>query len=244
MKIRLTVNGKKHELDVPPMLRLLDLLREELRLTGTKEGCGEGECGACTVLLDGEPVNACLVPACQVDGSRVTTVEGLAKRHSLSRLQEAFFQGGTQCGMCTPGILMTSAALLARGGVPSEATVREALAGNLCRCTGYVKIVEAVRAAARSEARALRNGSEKTRAKADAPPRRAPARARRPAKDLRNAAGPAASRAAGVRKTARKSASLPGKAAVAPRSGAALRGRRVSPPTRARARRAATTRRG
>jgi carbon-monoxide dehydrogenase small subunit len=133
------------------MKRLLDVLRQDCGLTGTKEGCGEGECGACTVLLDGRPVNSCLVPAVQADGAKVVTVEGLARGAALSRLQRAFVErGGTQCGICTPGILVTAHALLQRapGRVPAEDEVREALAGNLCRCTGYQKILEAVRAAA------------------------------------------------------------------------------------------------
>jgi len=147
-----TLNGKARRVSAPPMKRLLDVLREECALTGTKEGCGEGECGACTVLLDGRPVNSCLVPAVHAAGTKIVTVEGLAKNGRLSRLQTAFVEmGGTQCGMCTPGMLVTSAALLAgvRGRVPSEDEVRDALAGTLCRCTGYQKIVDAVREAAR-----------------------------------------------------------------------------------------------
>ena len=132
------------------MLRLLDLLREDLRLTGTKEGCGEGECGACTVWINGEPANSCLVPACQADGAKIVTVEGLAKGEKLSKLQEAFLHGGAQCGICTPGMLLAAQALLARNKKPTEGAIREALAGNLCRCTGYVKIVEAVMDAARA----------------------------------------------------------------------------------------------
>jgi aerobic-type carbon monoxide dehydrogenase small subunit (CoxS/CutS family) len=132
------------------MKRLLDVLREDLALTGTKEGCGEGECGACAVLLDGELVNSCLVAACQAEGTRVRTVEGLEGTDGgLHPIQEAFWhRGGAQCGICTPGMLMAAAALLAENPRPSEAAIREALAGNLCRCTGYVKIVEAVSAAA------------------------------------------------------------------------------------------------
>ena len=147
-----TVNGKKRRVRVPPMKRLLDVLREDCGLTGTKEGCGEGECGACSVLMDGAPVNSCLVPAVQAAGVRIVTVEGLAKGPALSVLQRAFVErGGTQCGICTPGILVTAHALLqrAKGRVPAEDEVRVALAGNLCRCTGYQMIVNAVRAAAR-----------------------------------------------------------------------------------------------
>ena len=149
---RFTVNAMPVEVDVPGMRRLLDVLREELALTGTKEGCGEGECGACTVLIDGAPVVACLVPVCQVDGAMVATVEGLARPSvepggaaQLDELQAAFLEtGGAQCGICTPGMLMTAHAYLDGGGGPDEASIREAIAGNLCRCTGYTKIVEAI----------------------------------------------------------------------------------------------------
>lgn len=157
--VSFTVNGKKRRVSVPPMKRLLDVLREDCGLTGTKEGCGEGECGACTVLVDGAPVNSCLVPAAHAAGTRIVTVEGLAKGPALSLLQRAFVErGGTQCGICTPGILVTAHALLARakGRVPSEDEVRVALAGNLCRCTGYQKIVDAVRAAAKLSAKPKR----------------------------------------------------------------------------------------
>jgi carbon-monoxide dehydrogenase small subunit len=155
MKIRLEVNGRKRTAEAPPMKRLLDLLRDDLGLTGTKEGCGEGECGACAVLLDGELVNSCLVPACQVDSRRVTTVEGLALPDGeLHPVQRAFWEkGGAQCGICTPGMLLAAVALLERTPRPSEAEIREQLAGNLCRCTGYVKIVEAVAAAATASRR-------------------------------------------------------------------------------------------
>ena len=143
-----TVNGKKRRVRVPPMKRLLDVLREDCGLTGTKEGCGEGECGACSVLMDGAPVNSCLVPAVQAAGARIVTVEGLAKGPVLSVLQRAFVErGGTQCGICTPGMLVAGTHLLEQGLVPDEASAREGLAGNLCRCTGYVKIVDAVLAA-------------------------------------------------------------------------------------------------
>jgi len=147
---RLTVNNARVEVDVPGMRRLLDVLREDLALTGTKEGCGAGECGACTVLLDGAPVDSCLVPICQAEGATVATVEGLAPRpESLDRLQQAFLEtGGAQCGICTPGMLMAARAYLDAGGGPDEDAIREAIAGNLCRCTGYTKIVEAIARAA------------------------------------------------------------------------------------------------
>ena len=145
-----TVNDTPVEVDVPGMRRLLDVLREELALTGTKEGCGEGECGACTVLLDGAPVDSCLVPICQVEGATVATVEGLAPAtNTLDALQTAFLEtGGAQCGICTPGMLMAGRAYLDAGGGPDDDAIREAIAGNLCRCTGYTKIVEAIARAA------------------------------------------------------------------------------------------------
>jgi carbon-monoxide dehydrogenase small subunit len=137
--IALTLNGSRRRLDVHPLKRLLDVLREDCRLTGTKEGCGEGECGACTVLIDGVPVNSCLVPAIQVDRARVTTIEGLGARHPLQR---AFVEhGGAQCGICTPGMIMAAVAL---GRKPSLDQVRVGLAGNLCRCTGYGAIYRSV----------------------------------------------------------------------------------------------------
>ncbi|KAA0255835.1 (2Fe-2S)-binding protein [Acidobacteria bacterium ACD] len=149
MRLRLKVNGAPREVEVPPLARLLDVLRGPLGLTGTKEGCGEGECGACTVLLDGEPVNSCLVAAGQCEGREVTTVEGLGTPEALSPLQEAFVtDGGAQCGICTPGMLLSAHALLARDRAPSDADVRQAIAGNVCRCTGYLRIVESVKAAA------------------------------------------------------------------------------------------------
>jgi len=145
-----TVNATPVEVDVPGMRRLLDVLREDLAMTGTKEGCGEGECGACTVLLDGMPVDSCLVPVCQVDGSSVATVEGLATEPGvLDPLQAAFLErGGAQCGICTPGMLMAARAYLDAGGGPDDDGIRDAIAGNLCRCTGYTKIVDAIAAVA------------------------------------------------------------------------------------------------
>ncbi len=149
MKIRLTINDVERELDAPPLTRLLDALRGPLGLTGTKEGCGEGECGSCTVLLDGEPVNACLVPIGQCDGRALTTVEGLGEAAHLSPLQRCFIdEGGAQCGICTPGMLIAAEHLLRERPSPSEPEIREALAGNLCRCTGYQRIVESVLQAA------------------------------------------------------------------------------------------------
>ena len=151
--MRFTLNGQDVAVAVHPMARLLDVLRVDFGLTGTKEGCGEGECGACTVLLDGAPVDACLVPISQVDGARVATVEGLAASSPegpvLDSLQQAFLEaGGAQCGICTPGMLMAARAYLDTGGGPDEGSIREAIAGNLCRCTGYTKIVEAIAIAA------------------------------------------------------------------------------------------------
>jgi len=149
MKIRLTVNGKPFEREVDAETRLLDLLREDLHLTGTKEGCGEGECGACTVLIDGRPVNSCLVLAPQADGADVLTIEGVADGERLHPIQQAFVDaGGVQCGFCTPGFIMSTYALLRDTPDPTDDEIRSALEGNLCRCTGYGKIVEAVQLAA------------------------------------------------------------------------------------------------
>ena len=132
------------------MARLLDVLREDLRLTGTKEGCGEGECGACSVLLDGELVNSCLVPVIQADGSEITTIEGVASGDHLHAVQQAFLtHGGAQCGICTPGMVLAAVNLLKQTPQPTEADIRNGLAGNLCRCTGYTKIFEAVLEACR-----------------------------------------------------------------------------------------------
>ena len=147
--VRFTVNGRGVEVGTHPMARLLDVLREELALTGTKEGCGEGECGACSVLVDGELVNSCLVPVAQVAGAEVTTIEGVARDGELHPVQRAFVShGGAQCGICTPGMVIAAVALLAEHPQPSEEQIRTGLAGNLCRCTGYVKIFDAVAAAA------------------------------------------------------------------------------------------------
>lgn len=149
MTYRLSVNGRAVTLDVPGMRRLLDALREDLGLTGTKEGCGEGECGACSVIVDGLVVDSCLVPVCQVDGADVQTVEGLAEGQALDPLQQAFLErGGAQCGICTPGMLIAGRAFLEQGAEPSDENIREAIAGNLCRCTGYTKIIEAIALAA------------------------------------------------------------------------------------------------
>jgi aerobic carbon-monoxide dehydrogenase small subunit len=143
--INFTVNGKAQKLEVFPMARLLDVLREELQLTGTKEGCGEGECGACTVIIDGEIVNSCLVPMAQVNGVEITTIEGVANGGDLHAVQQAFIEhGGAQCGICTPGMVLAAVDLLKRNPEPSESDIRNGLAGNLCRCTGYMKIFESV----------------------------------------------------------------------------------------------------
>ncbi len=143
--MRFTLNGREVAFEGPGSRRLLDVLREDLHQTGTKEGCGEGECGACSVLIDGEVVNSCLVAAGQVEGCNVTTVEGLATNGALSPLQRAFIErGAAQCGICTPGMLLAAHVLLQRTRRPTGDQVREALAGNLCRCTGYTKIIDAV----------------------------------------------------------------------------------------------------
>ena len=149
MRIEVTVNGRLIASEVDAETRLLDLLREQLGLTGTKEGCGEGECGACTVLLDDRPVNSCLVLAAAADGKTVLTVEGLAEGDALHPIQQAFVDtGGVQCGFCTPGFIMSTYALLKANPNPTNGEIRKALEGNLCRCTGYVRIIAAVRMAA------------------------------------------------------------------------------------------------
>jgi aerobic carbon-monoxide dehydrogenase small subunit len=149
MSFVFTVNGTPVEVEATGMRRLLDVLREDLGLTGTKEGCGEGECGACSVLIDGAAVDACLVPVSQAAGAAVLTVEGLAPQGTLGVLQQAFLEtGGAQCGICTPGMLVAGAAFLESGAPPTEDHIREAIAGNLCRCTGYTKIIDAIALAA------------------------------------------------------------------------------------------------
>jgi len=147
--VRFVVNNQSVEVLACPSARLLDVLREELDLTGTKEGCGQGECGACTVLLEGEAVNACLVLVGQVEGKRIETIEGLAQGSILHPLQQAFIdEGAVQCGYCTPGMVLAAKALLAENPTPTEAEIRVAIAGNLCRCTGYTKIIKAIQSAA------------------------------------------------------------------------------------------------
>jgi carbon-monoxide dehydrogenase small subunit len=151
ISIRSTVNGVGVTLNAYPFARLLDVLREELKLTGTKEGCGEGECGACSVLIDGELVNSCLVPAAQAEGADIRTVEGVADGERLHAVQRAMVEcGGAQCGICTPGMVLAAVSLLRRTPAPTEADIREGLAGNLCRCTGYMKIFDAVVRACKS----------------------------------------------------------------------------------------------
>ena len=145
MQISFTVNGEPRTVETFPMARLLDVIREQLHLTGTKEGCGEGECGACTIILDGQIVNSCLVPVAQVNGADIKTIEGVAQQGELHAVQQAFIDhGGAQCGICTPGMVLAAVDLLNRNPEPSESEIRNGLAGNLCRCTGYMKIFESV----------------------------------------------------------------------------------------------------
>lgn len=151
-KVEFKVNGNTCSVETYPMTRLLDVLREQLHLTGTKEGCGEGECGACTVILDGRIVNSCLVPVAQVSGSSITTIEGVAGESQLHAVQQSFIEhGGAQCGICTPGMVLAAVDLLQRTPNPSESEIRTGLAGNLCRCTGYMKIFESVVRACQSK---------------------------------------------------------------------------------------------
>lgn len=148
--IRLNVNRKVRRLQVPPNKTLLEVLREDLSLSGTKEGCEDGTCGACTVLLDGKPVRSCLILATEAQGRDVLTIEGLSDGEKLHPVQEAFIKhGGVQCGFCTPGMILTAKALLDNNPEPTETEVREAISGNLCRCTGYVKIIKSIMAAAK-----------------------------------------------------------------------------------------------
>jgi carbon-monoxide dehydrogenase small subunit len=152
--ISLTVNGIGHELAVEPNRTLVDVLRYDLELTGTKKGCDMGECGSCTVILNGKPVNSCLVLAVQANGSEITTIEGLKTAGQLHPLQQAFVEkGAIQCGFCSPGMILSASSLLEKNPNPSEAEIREALSGNLCRCTGYQKIVEAVQSVGRRDER-------------------------------------------------------------------------------------------
>ena len=145
MEISFILNNKKVTIDVTPSMRLLDVIREELHLTGTKEGCGEGECGACTVLVNGEPYNSCLTPVANVIGKEVMTIEGFRETKAYRVIADAFAnQGGSQCGFCTPGMILASYAVLKKNPHPTEEEIREALSGNLCRCTGYNSIVNAV----------------------------------------------------------------------------------------------------
>ncbi len=147
-QIRVTVNAREYELDVKPWATLLDVLREDLGLTGTKEGCGQGECGACTVLMDGKAINACLFLAVEANGRDITTIEGLAEGEKLHPIQQAFVDiGGLQCGFCTPGMILSTKALLDRNQDPTDDEIRKGLEGNFCRCTGYTKIIESVKAA-------------------------------------------------------------------------------------------------
>jgi carbon-monoxide dehydrogenase small subunit len=148
-KIRFTLNGQSHELSVQPWKTLLQVIREDLKLTGTKEGCGHGECGSCTVLMEGKTVNSCLVPAVEADNKEIITIEGLGTGETLHPIQEAFVShSGMQCGFCTPGMIMSAKALLDSNPDPSNDEIREGIAGNFCRCTGYTKIIESISAAA------------------------------------------------------------------------------------------------
>lgn len=147
-KLKCTVNGQEYVNEIPSDLTLLKYLREVLKLTGTKEGCGEGECGACTVLVNGQNVNSCIFPAIQADGAEILTIEGVEADGELSKIQQSFLtHGAVQCGFCTPGMVLSAKALLDENPHPTEAEIRHAMAGNLCRCTGYQAIVEAIQAA-------------------------------------------------------------------------------------------------
>jgi carbon-monoxide dehydrogenase small subunit len=150
MKLNITVNGQVYERDIPAKLRLLDFLRDELGLKGTKEGCGEGECGACTVIIDGKAVDSCLIMALQCEGKKVTTIEGVHRAEGLHPVQQAFLEvGAVQCGYCIPGMVLSAKALLDENTQPSDAEIKEAISGNLCRCTGYDKMFQAIENAAK-----------------------------------------------------------------------------------------------
>jgi carbon-monoxide dehydrogenase small subunit len=162
--IHFTLNDESCTVQAPPMKRLLDVIREDLHLTGTKEGCGEGECGSCSVRMNGELVNSCLVPVMQAEGANIQTVEGLARNGTLHPVQQAFLDcGGTQCGICTPGMLMAAVQLVESNPHPSLAEIREGLAGNLCRCTGFMRIFESVLAATTKECASRSKGMEHAR---------------------------------------------------------------------------------
>ena len=148
-EIKFVLNGESYELSIPPWRTLLEVIREDLKLTGTKEGCGEGECGACTVIMGGKTVNSCLVPAVEADGQEITTIEGLSDGDKLHPIQEAFVEhGGMQCGFCTPGMIMSAKELLDKNPSPSEEEIKRGISGNICRCTGYTKIIESIGIAA------------------------------------------------------------------------------------------------
>jgi carbon-monoxide dehydrogenase small subunit len=154
VEINFTLNGRPERMSIPPTMALLEMVRERCGLTGSKLACGEGECGACAMLVDGEPVIGCLTPAVEADGADVTTVEGLRDHGHLSRLQQAFVkEGAVQCGFCTPGMLVAATALLAEHPQPTDEQIRRGLEGNLCRCTGYVAVIEAVRTASSEDAK-------------------------------------------------------------------------------------------
>jgi len=150
MEVTFIINGDKKTLNIDPSMTLIEILRKELKLTGTKEGCGKGECGSCTVIMNGKTVNSCLVLGSQIDGSEITTIEGLSKKGELHPLQKAFIEeGAVQCGFCIPGMIMSAKSLLDENPDPTEEEIREGISGNLCRCTGYSKIIEAIQKAAK-----------------------------------------------------------------------------------------------
>ena len=149
-QIQLTINGQTKTIEAPPLKRLLDILREDVHLTGTKEGCGEGECGACAIILNGDLVNSCLIPALQAEGTQITTIEGIAINERLHPIQQCFLEnGGAQCGICTPGMILATHHLLKNNPQPTLLQIQEGLNGNLCRCTGYIRIFAAVQQASK-----------------------------------------------------------------------------------------------